>query len=94
MITSMDTDDELSPVVGEALLGTLQEIADLLRSIEKLAYERGRYDDWWSLVRRMLELRVRVARRLLGADFGQAMEALCAQYDVFVQTVIPSPDEQ
>ena len=90
-----DTDDDhsLSPDVREQLLATLEEMAEVLRSIDGLAERRGYGEAWWELVRRMLVLRIRLQRGPLGEGFPDEMEDLCLAYDGFVETVLPGRED-
>ena len=90
----MNDDDELSPEVREQLLETLRDMERTLRSIEPLAESRGRSGYWWDLVCEMLRIKRRVEFGPLGTDFADAMHDLSAQYDLFVQTVLPDPREE
>jgi|GEM_PF-3223125 len=93
MIAAMSPDDDLSPEVRQQLLATLEEMAEVLRSIEGLADQRGYFDAWWTLVQRMIVVRGQALLAPVGPDFADAMQELCLEYDVFVETVLPNPPE-
>jgi len=93
MIAAMSPDDDLSPEVRQQLLETLQEMAEVLQSIEELADHRGYFDAWWNLAQRMIAVRGQVLLDPIGPGFADAMEELCLEYDAFVETVLPNPQE-
>ena len=89
----MSHENSLAPHLRDQLLDTLDEMEEVLRSIEALADQRGYFDAWWTLVQQMIAVRDQALLATVGPDFADAMQELCLEYDVFVETVLPNPPE-
>jgi hypothetical protein len=87
------SDESLSPALREQLLESLEEMAEMLRSIEVLADQRGHFDAWWALVKGMIAMRGRVQLDQIGSGFSDEMGDLCTQYEAFIATVLPPLQE-